>query len=112
MKFSTNRKLITCILPKGKGFEVIKHLTEEKGIKSANVSSGRGTGVGKSGGYGTWMEVDILTVVLDEDRADDIFTYICVKAEINRPHAGFVFLGPLLKSTPFVVPALPAEGKK
>ncbi len=111
MKTLTDRKLITCLLPKkdSKAFEVAKALHDEKGIETANVSSGRGTGLVKRVSYGVWVEVDILTVIVSEQQADEIFNFIFEKADINRPHGGFIFQGVLGNATPFILPDLPEE---
>ncbi len=111
MKTLTDRKLITCLLPKkdSKAFEMAKLLHDEKGIESANVSSGRGTGMVKSISYGVWVEVDILTVIVSEQQAEEIFNFIFEKADINRPHGGFIFQGDLANTTPFILPDLPKE---
>lgn len=111
MKTLTDQKLITCLLPKkkSKAFEVAKMLHDEKGIETANVSSGRGTGLVKSISYGVWVEVDILTVIVSEGQAEEIFNFIFEKADINRPHGGFIFQGGLTQTTPFVLPDLPEE---
>ncbi len=111
MKTLTDRKLITCLLPKtdSKAFEVAKMLHDEKGIETANVSSGRGTGMVKSISYGVWGEVDILTVIVSEQQAEEIFNFIYEKADINRPHGGFIYQGVLAHTTPFLLPDLPEE---
>ena len=46
MKIETDTKLIVCMLPQGKGVGLIERLSKEKGIQSANVSTGRGRGAG------------------------------------------------------------------
>ena len=81
------------------------------GIETANVSSGRGTGLVKSISYGVWVEVDILTVIVSEGQAEEIFNFIFEKADINRPHGGFIFQGGLTQPTPFVLPDLPEENQ-
>lgn len=98
-------KLITCITPKGKGLEIVRELKDEKGITTGNVAGGRG------GGRRGRLEVDILTVVVESERADEIFEYIYDKAEINSLHGGFLFQGELTKSTHFTLPDIPAENQ-
>ena len=108
MKTLTDQKLITCLLPKrdSKAFEVANLLHDAKGVETVNVSSGRGTGLVKSISYGVWVEVDILTVIVSEQQAGEIFNFIFEKADINRPHGGFVFQGALTETTPFLLPDL------
>jgi len=111
MKALTNQKIITCLLPKenSKALEVAKLLHDEKGANSTSVSSGRGSGLARAISYGAWVEVDILTVIINQDQADEIFAYIMEKAEVNQPHNGFIFQADLSKVTPFTLPDVPEE---
>jgi hypothetical protein len=111
MKNLSNQKIITCLLPKehSKAHQVAKLLHDEKGIHSTSIESGRGSRFAKSVSQITWVEVDILTVILSEEEAQDIFHYILEKADLSRPHSGFIYQGDLLKVTPFTLPDLPEE---
>lgn len=100
----TNQKLITCYLPKGKGVEIVAQLNEEKKLFSTNFASGRGRGMAKNVGFGEWMEVDILLVVVEENRAEEIFDFIFEIAGIDRPHGGLMIQGNLTQATPFALP--------
>lgn len=111
MKFTTNDKLITCILPKGRAISIVKLLHDEKGIDSANVASGRGIGMVESISYGLWSEVDILTVTVDVDQADDVFAFIYDKADIDKVGRGFMFQNGLTRSTPFTLPDVPSQSQ-
>lgn len=103
MKTSLNPKLITCILPKGKATNILSLLHEEKKIDSANMYSGRG------GGRRGRLEVDVLTVVVSEERADEIFEYIYLNAEVGNFHGGFMYQAKLNKTTPFTLPQIPGQ---
>ncbi len=105
MNIEKDNKLITCITPKGKAIEIVKLLHEEKDINSSNVSSGRG------GGRRGRLEVDILTVIVSHDRADEIFEFIHEKADIGHLHGGFLYQGRLNMATLFNLPEI-AEEKK
>lgn len=89
--------------------EVAKLLHDEKGINSTSVNSGRGSGLARAISFGAWVEVDILTVIVEEEQATEIFDYIFDKGDINRPHSGFIFQGDLSKATPFDLPDIPEE---
>jgi hypothetical protein len=99
-----NQKLITCYLPKGKGVEIVVQLNEEKKLISANFASGRGRGMAKTVGFGEWMEVDILSVVVEESKAEEIFDFIFDIAGIDRPNGGLMIQGDLTQATPFTLP--------
>ena len=111
MDQNTNSKLITSFLPHGTGVPMIKLLKQETGICTANINSSRGTG--SSGGtsdFDKWVEVDVLDVVVNADRADEIFNFIYEKAGIAEGNHGFMIQQSLIQSTKFSLPDLPAEG--
>jgi nitrogen regulatory protein PII len=101
-------KLITCILPRGKSLEVVKKLHEEKGITAVNVWNGRGSSAHKRK-IQTESEVEILTVVIEDSRADEIFEFIYFEAEIGGISRGFMYQGRLSQSTIFVLPEISKE---
>ena len=103
MKILNDKKLITCITARGKALAVVRKLHEEKSINSANIHTGRG------GGRRGRLEVDMLTVVVDADRADEIFEYIYYEADIGEYHGGFMYQGELLGATSFALPEIPEE---
>lgn len=112
MDIYKNKKLITCVIPKGKAMDIVKHLHERDGIHTANVSSGRGQGVVESISFKGWYEVEILTVVVSEDRADEIFSLLYEKADIGHVHGGIMYQGGLTQSTRFSLPEIPQEGQE
>ncbi len=99
-----NQKLITCFLPKGKGVEIVAQLNQEKKLFSTNFASGRGRGMAKAVGFGEWMEVDILYVVVDQTQAEEIFDFIFDIARIDQPNGGLMIQGKLTAATPFALP--------
>ena len=109
MDASANPKLITSFLPKGKGLPLVKLLKEETGLSTGNVSSSRGTGTSGSGEFGDWVEVDVFDVVVDAERADEIFNFIYEKAGIGEGNHGFMIQSNLTRSTKFLLPDLPEE---
>ena len=112
MKILTDKKLITCIIPKGKAIGVARLLHEEKGINTTNVSSGRGRGLVDPIGFSGWYEIEILTVVVSQGEADEIFNFIYEKADVGRAHGGIMYQGGLNTSTHFELPEIPKEGQK
>ena len=111
MELLKNAKRIICVLPKGKGIWLEKRLRDEMGLTAVNIHSGRGrsTSVSESISYGQYAEVEILSVVAQGEKADEIFEYIFFEAEINKPHGGFIYLVPLSQATSFSLPDLPEE---
>lgn len=107
-----NHKLITCILPKGFAGHVVKRLKFEKQIITANINSARGMGKltpGAHRGAGEQMEKDILSVVVEADRAEEIFEYLFYAADIDRPHGGIIYMNALALASRYALPALPEE---
>jgi hypothetical protein len=104
-------KLITCILPdEGQDMALLKALRTEKGVITANTFQCRGFGVqlrrrykGKRqiAGY----SVRMVTVVVEEDLADDLFEYIYYHVNFDHPCPGLIYQGNLLTTTPYTLPA-------
>jgi hypothetical protein len=109
MDASTNSKLITSFLPKGTGLDLVKALKDETGVSTGNVSSSRGTGSSAGNDFGEWVEVDVFDVIVDTDRAEEIFSFIYDKAGIGDGNNGFMIQSNLTKSTKFTLPDLPQE---
>jgi hypothetical protein len=113
MKLASTSKLITCILPKGGALPVLKQLKQELGIVACNINYARGSGRFAplaDRGLGEQTEKEILSVVVDQERADEVFAYIFREAEIDRPHGGLVFQSALGPATEYrIPPELPAE---
>ncbi len=105
-------KLITVILPKGRDKELVKKLVRDLGIQSVNVNYARGLGritPLHHRGVGETTEKSIVTVLVDAERADEVFEFIFFEADINQPHGGLMFQQPLLATTAFKLPDLEEE---
>ena len=112
-QITTPRKLITAILPKGRDKELVRKLVHDLKIQSVNINYARGLGritPLRHRGVGETTEKSIVTVLVDEDRAEEVFEFIFFEADINRPHGGLMFQQPLLASTAFELPDLEEEG--
>lgn len=102
-----NQKLITSIIPKGAGREVLIGLRHEHGINTGNINMARGTGTYNplsKRGVGEQTEKEMLTVVVPEEKADEIFAYIYHAARIGEPHHGIIFQSDLVCASPYVMP--------
>ena len=90
---------------------MIKLLKQETGICTGNTNSSRGTGSSAgTSDFENWVEVDVLDVVVDADRADEIFNFIYEKAGIGEGNHGFIIQQNLARATKFSLPDLPEEG--
>ena len=109
MDTSTSSKLITSFLPKGTGLDLVKALNNETGVATGNVSNSRGTGTSSNSTFGDWVEVDVFDVIVDANRADEIFNFIYNKAGIGEGNHGFIIQSNLVQATRFSLPDLPKE---
>ena len=105
-------KLISCILPKGVAYTVEEKLKDVHNIAASNMNSARG--VGKITplayrGIAGQSEKEILSVAVSAEQADEIFEFIFVEADIDRPHGGIMYMHPLHKTTEYQLPDLPEE---
>ena len=99
-----NMKRITCFLPKGAGIRLVEMLHAEKHIDSSNVHTGRGLRTVESDQSSeAWSEQDVLTVVVDAERAGEIFEYIFFEGKLNKPGGGFMFQTSLVKASHYVI---------
>ena len=103
----TDIKRITCFLPKGTGIHLVELLHDEKNIDSTNVHTGRGLRtVENVKDYGAWTEQDVLTVVVDAERADEIFAFIFFQGDLNKPGGGFIYQTSLTKASRYSLPRM------
>ena len=104
---SKNIKRITWFLPKGAGIRLVEMLHTEKNIDSTNVHTGRGLRTVESvKDYGAWSEQDILTVVVDAERAKEIFEFIFFQGELNKPGGGFIYQTATVKASNYSLPSM------
>lgn len=105
-------KVITAILPKGRANEVLRKLVHERGITRVNINYARGAGritPLQHRGVGETSEKEILTIIVEEHQADEVFEYVFYEAEINRPHGGLMYQQPLHAATLFNLPDIEEE---
>lgn len=109
---STGHKLITCLIPVGVAQPLAKRLKEEKNVGNAHIGNARGIGkltATMDRKLGDQAEKQILTVVVDQERADDIFSFIYFEAQIDQPHGGLIFMSAADRFVPLTLPDIPEE---
>lgn len=90
-------KLITAIIPGHKSMIIIEKLKNEMNIITANKYSARGeTLVNKED-----IEMETLTILVDEKEADKVFEFVFFEAELNKAHQGMIFQQSLKKSSTY-----------
>jgi hypothetical protein len=99
-------KLITCIVPQGRGSGVVEALFARRitrvslATARASVPVQRGHGRLRRTVYHS-LTKDILTAVVDADQADDVFAFIHEVAAVADQPGSFLFLGPLSAASAF-----------
>lgn len=101
METFPNNKLITCIVPKGQGAELVEALRDDQNVTAANAANGRGVSQ-RTGNFAE--EVDVLTVVVNQSRADDVFAYLYHRIEIDHAFGRFMYQQTLGLSSNFSLP--------
>lgn len=86
-------KVITCIMPAGRGAEVLEVLRREQGVTSASIHHARGIGTHSLRHRVYSDEKQVLTVVVAAEQSDAVFELIYFAAGLNSPHAGMVMMG-------------------
>ena len=101
MSHMKKSKHITAILPKGVALNVVSRLKKEKGVITANFGYALGIGkmtAEKVRSVGEEKEREILSVVVDDERGDEIYEFVYYAADMNKPHGGFMFMKSILSS--------------
>ena len=112
MKKLSNHKLITGIIQKGTGRKILLGLRTDFDITTGNINMGRGAGKYNpmvKRGVGEQTEKELLTVIVPEHQAEEVFEYIYFEAEIYEPHHGIVFQSDLLCTSEYTLPEDLAE---
>lgn len=86
-------RVLTCIMPAGRGTEVLEALRRETGVISAYAHHARGIGTHSLRHRVYSDEKQILTVLVDAARADDVFHFLYYSAGLDTPHAGMIMMG-------------------
>ncbi|MGP1677843.1 MAG: hypothetical protein ACTS6J_11880 [Burkholderiales bacterium] len=86
-------RVLTCIMPAGRGTEVLEALRRETGVISAIAHHARGIGTRSLRQRVYSDEKQILTVLVDAERADDVFHFLYYSAGLDAPHAGMIMMG-------------------
>ena len=100
---TVNYKLITCLVPQKKSIDILEKLSKEYNIIMANKSNARGSSLMNNL---SWIEMEILEVIVQEEQADEIYEYLFNETEINAPHGGLIFQHELSRSSSYSLPSL------
>jgi hypothetical protein len=107
------RKLLCCIVPRGKGLPLLEALGRDRGLHAGHVHTARGLGRATPLGRraaGEAAERDLLTVVVPASQADDVFEFLYFEGGLDRPHGGFLYQRALTQASEYTLPPLDAPG--
>lgn len=97
-------KQITCIITKPIAMDIIKRLENEKHIITANSTPARGT---SSKSNYIMKAQNILTVLVEEKKAEDVFYFLYSELELDQPHQGIIYQEAISRATKYSLPDLP-----
>ncbi len=95
----TEYKLITCLMKEHSGQHIVEKL-REKDIVTANLSFARGNSINH---HVVEMEMELVTVLVEESVADDIFDYLYFECKFNEQHTGIIYQTPVGKSSTYTL---------
>ncbi len=89
------KKLISCIVPEKNAIKGAAGLRERYELQTINHHFARG--VGKSSplvarGVGEKTEKVVLSVAVDAKIADEVFEFLFIEADIDRPQGGMIYM--------------------
>ncbi len=101
-------RLIVAYLSRGRAHDIAEALHASLGIDTFHYGHGRGAGMLATIAARDMIEVDVLSVVVTPEQADETFAFIYEAAEIDRPGGGLLFQTVLGRTAALGLP-LPAE---
>lgn len=102
-------RIITCVMPAGRGAEVLEALRRELGVVSACIHHARGIGTQSLRHRVYSDEKQVLTAVVEAGRGDAVFEMIYFAAGLDAPHAGMVMMGHAFRAAGLAPLPLAAE---
>ena len=106
--------LITCILYRGGGVEVLKAL-HKRGINRTAMCHARGFAIGDpvgKKGLPAFFEKEIIYVLVSPETADEIFEFVFETSKIDRPYGGYIYMEKVRKATPYILMDIQEEDAK
>ena len=100
----TEHRLITCIMPAGRGIHILERLQQEKGIVSASVHHARGVSTSSLGQRQFYFaEKQLVVALVEAERADEIFDFLYHACGIKEKLAGMIVMERLWRAAPLAL---------
>lgn len=97
---------ITCIMPAGKGRDVLNRLRLEHRVIDVAFHHARGVGTQTHAVRSpVFREVDVAMILVAADLADAVFDFLYRAAGLSERRAGMVFMTPVQRGWPMQPPA-------
>jgi len=102
-------RVLLCVMPDGQSKQVLEALHRETGVISAFAHHARGVGTHSLRQRVYFDEKQIVTVLVDAVRADEVFHFLYYRAGLDTPRAGMIMMGHAFRGAG-VVPLPETEG--
>ena len=103
---------ITSVLPHGMGPPLQERLFEEFGLTRVELHTARGFMGSDPERLLNRIERDVLQVIVDEDRADEVFEWLYHEAHVADQEGRFLYVAKLGRATPYALPEnVPLEAR-
>lgn len=102
------QKLITVIVPQGRGRLLLEQLYERQELRAAlGTARAPSTYTRGTGAFARTIrnsvEKDVLQVVVPEENAEEVFKLLLDRAQICETPGGFMYMGEIARATPFAL---------
>ena len=100
----TDLALITCIVQRGLGDDIVK-AAQEAGAQGATVTFARGTGVRERMGVlgvATEAEKEVLNILVASDQVDRVFERMYIAGKLDTPGMGLIYVSPVEKAATYI----------
>ena len=95
MQKNNDFKLITCVVPHGEAKNILELLASAKDVIKTFFFGAR------KFKFPEWIEVEIIEIAISNDRAEEVFDYMCELTKVDSTPGIMIFQGPLPCSTNF-----------
>lgn len=105
-------RVLTCIMPAGRGAQVLEALRGEAGVISACAHHARGIGTHDPRHRAYSDEKQVITALVDAGCADEVFNFLYHAAGLDLPHAGMIMMARAFRGSgvaPLPQPSLPGR---
>ena len=103
-------RVLTCIMPASQGSQVREALRSETGVINTMTHHARGIGTHNLRHRLFADEKQILTVLVEAERADEVFRFLYYSAGLDTPHAGMIMMGREFRGAGVVAPSESEDG--